>query len=137
MALENPDEWNRRTPQPPITKDAPTAVHINAGGHGPDEKIYSKRDMEAICAMAIAASKLTQEDIDKIQQTAKGAAGYRKPDNLIGTKDAPAPAQDGVEELRAKLAKFIADQKPTPAAIAKFVNEHMSELYDDGPQWNH
>ncbi len=97
-------------------------------GNAPNEWNYSfggEPHWEIACCMARTGRK-------KSEARALDAWNRRAPQPPI-TKDAPAPAQDGVEELRAKLAKFIADQKPTPAAIAKFVNEHMSELYDDGP----
>ncbi len=137
-------------PQPPITKDAPIDMvlycpkcgmqHVDAdesqelsiGGTLESGTVRIGWDnpphRSHLCHGCGHVWRPSDHPTNGVARTVSGKDADTQP-----SKDAPVPAQDGVEEIRAKLAKFIADQKPTPAAIAKFVNEHTSELYDDGP----
>lgn len=40
-----------------LDHDEKTFVHLNAGDHAEDEKIYTRREAEALCAITLAASK--------------------------------------------------------------------------------
>ena len=37
------------------------AIHLNSGGRDPDEKCYSKRDVEALVAITRAAEKMHEQ----------------------------------------------------------------------------
>ena len=43
------------------------AVHIPTGGVNPDKKIYSTRDVEALCAISVAAALRQAEAMSEIK----------------------------------------------------------------------